>query len=349
MFNINYNDIKKSKKEYSNILKNTSINSYKLHEKICTSINHSIQSNISETSASKSTTQKTFSSNYHKLPVNDKKSYPKKKCSYVEFLELRKTKNSYPFGNSEKRFKWQNLKNENIVIYPEIYKKPHKKQFLLKETFGEDILGFVNHKEAIDPIPKIRRLRRCNSEQSRNKGNFIQSIDIDISRRVIEPEYNKEVQKICKKKSFSQSNFILHKTSGNIKSLFALTPVEIPIKGKKLFKNKSYNSLAINIFDENYGIYEMPTHTKKHFFENKCYYDHIKERNIISEMSKYWKLKRSKSFEPGFRTGVEFHCRRNINNLNLRNYDNNNFNRTGSFKSLSKIKRNNKKNKNFKF
>ena len=57
----------------------------------------------------------------------------------MKFLELRKAKNGFPIDTGEKRFKWQNLKDEHIIIYPEIYKKAHKKQFLLKETFIDNI------------------------------------------------------------------------------------------------------------------------------------------------------------------------------------------------------------------
>lgn len=342
MFNINYNDLKKSKKEYSNILKHTNINSYRLHEKI-SMLNHSIQSNCSETTASKSNTTKSLCPTYRKLSVNDKKPLAKKKkCSYIDFLELRKTKNSYPLGNNEKRFKWQNLKDENIVIYPEIYKKPHKKQYLLKETFGEEILGLTNNRQELDKKPKTRRLRRCHSD---NIGD-----DFEITKRVILPECNKEKPKICKRKAFSQHSKIFHKTSGNIKSLFELTPVDIPVKGKKLYKNRSFYSLAVNIFDDDYGKYEIPIHTKKHYFNNLCYYDHIKDQNLISDMNKCWKvkkIKRSRSFDnQEFKTGIEFHCNRNINNLhlrNMRNFDKSYINKTETNKSLSKIKRKKKK------
>ena len=346
MFNINYNDIKKSKKEYTHTLKNTDINSYKLHEKIATSLNHSIQSNISETTASKSNTNKTFSSRYNKMPVNEKNNNPIKRCSYIDFLELRKTKNTYPFGNQEKRFKWQNLKEENIVIYPEIYKKPRRKQFLLKENYGEGLLGFLKNRQVFDDKPKIRRLRRSHSEEGREKENKIQNIDIDISRRVIDPSFNKEKEVICKKKSFSQSKFILHRIKGNFKSLFNLTPIDIPIKGKKLFKNKSYGALTINLFDNNYGQYQIPTHTKKHFFDNKCHYDHIKAEDLVHEMNNCWKRKgRNKStFLPTFKTDVEIFLSRNVNNMRLRQYEgNNSINNTMIFTTLSKIRREKKK------
>lgn len=358
MFNINYNDIKQSKKQYSSKMKNVFNDSYKLHEKISSSLNHSIQSNFTDTTASKSNTTKTFSSRNHKISVNDIKHYPIKKLSYTNFLELRKTKNHIPCGTLEKRFKWQNLKDENIVVYPEIYKKPHKKQFLLKDTFGDGLLGFLNNRKVYDDKPRIRRIRSCYNELSMDDKKPLQHIDINISRRVIDPSYNKEKEIINKKRCFSQSNYIHHKTNGGIKSLFELTPVDIPIKGKKLFKTKSYDALHINLFDINYGRYEMPTHTKKQFFNNRCYYDHIKDQNLISDMNQCWRNKRSRSVGPEFKTDIEFLCYNNIDNLKLRYfggkkfeektriYRNNNMNKNNKnskTKTLSKIKRYNKK------
>ena len=349
MYNINYNNIKKSKKQYSINLRNMDNNSYRLYEKISFSLNHSLQSNGTETAASKSNLTKTFSSRNPKLPVNENQNYPIKKCSYTKFLELRNTKNSVPFGNTEQRFKWQNLKNENIVVYPEIYKKPHKKQFLLKETFGEGMLDFINYKKTNDDKPKIRRIRRCLSEQNLDKPNYIQNIDINISKRVIDPSYNKEPEKKIQKKSFSQSNFNYHKTDGGLKSLFDLTPIDIPIKGKKLYNTKSYGAININLFDKNYGQFEMPTHTKKQFFNNRCYFDHIKDEDLISYMNKCWKFKRSKSAVPRFKTDLEIYLNNNVDQLQLRNNINNNINKSSLNKSLSKIKRNNRNNKNEKY
>ena len=340
MINIRYNKIKNSKKKYTICLRNKENNTYKLHEKISSSLNHTTQSNFTDTTATKSNTNKTFSLPYNKIPVNDKNSYYIKKCSYLDFLELRKTKNTYPFVNEEKRFKWQNLKDENIIIYPEIYKKPHKKQFLLKENFGEDI--FNNNKNEFDNKPRIKRLRRCYSEQGNDMVNHIQNIDIDISRRVIDPLFNKETEKISKKKSYSQSKLFFHRTNGGLKSLFELTPIDIPIIGKKLFKTKSYEN--INIFDANYAKYQMPKNIKKQFFGNICYYDHIKDENLISDMNKCWKYKKNKSVNPGFKTDIEFYLNKNSNNLKLRQYERNNSNKIVNYKSLRKINRNKTKN-----
>ena len=82
---------------------------------------------------------------YHKFPVNEneKNEYKIKKCSYTDFLNLRNNKINAPFNYTEERFKWQNLDNGSQVVDPTIYTRPHKKQFLLKETFGEGMLAFL--------------------------------------------------------------------------------------------------------------------------------------------------------------------------------------------------------------
>ena len=76
MFNINYNDIKKSKKEYSSFLKNRDINSYKLHEKMNTSLNRSLLTNYTDSTATKSNTTKTFQLTDSKVANKEKNKYP---------------------------------------------------------------------------------------------------------------------------------------------------------------------------------------------------------------------------------------------------------------------------------
>ena len=136
---------------------------------------------------------------------------------------------------------------------------------------------------------------------------------------------------------------MLHRTNGGFKSLFELTPIDIPIKGKKLFKNKSYQT--INVFGKCTGKFEKPKNTKKLFFDNICYYDHIKDEDLISDMNKCWKFKRSKSSVERFKTKTDdiFCLNKFINNWKLRNYDKNSFDINDSNKKESINKENNKK------
>ncbi len=218
--------------------------------------------------------------------------------------------------------------------------KPHKKQFLLKETFGDGMLGFINRQELPDNKPKIRRYRRYNTEYE----THIQNVDIDISRRVINPEYNKEPPLHRKqKRSLSQTNAFYHRTTGEISSLINLTPVNVECKTKKrLYKCKSYGAPTINIFSNNYGEFEKPIHTKKMFFENKCHFDTIKHENLVFEMDNCWKnekKKRNWSVDEKCLTKKDYSLKYDCNTLNLRNvkyeYSLNNWNN----RSVGRIKR----------
>ena len=157
MFNTKSNAIKLSKKKYINILKTKDISSYILHEKMTNSLNRSLMSNGLDTTTDKSNLTRSQINSYNKLPVNEneKNSYKIKKCSYTDFLALRNKKITAPFNYTDERFKWQNLKEEHLSIDPSIYTRPHKKQFLLKETFGEGMLSFINREKLPDSEPKI--------------------------------------------------------------------------------------------------------------------------------------------------------------------------------------------------
>ena len=284
MFNTNNNVVKISKKKYINVLKNKDISSYLLHEKIMNSLNRSRASANLDTTVSKSNVSRSIVNSYHKLPVNEneKNEYKIKKCSYTDFLNIRNKKINTPFNFTEERFKWQNLDNENQIVDPTIYTKPHKKQFLLKETFGEGLLGVINKGALPDNKPKIRRYRRYNTVM----GNIIQNVDLEVSRRVINPEYNIEDQNVKKaKRAFSQVNNF-HRTDGRFNSLFNITPLNVENKHKKkLFKDKE----SINIFSKDYPKRDMPVNTKKIFYDNRCYFDTLKHDDLIFEFDNCWK------------------------------------------------------------
>ena len=339
MFNIKSNALKKTKKNYINILKNRDLSSYLLHEKIINSLNRSSASAyLDTTTASKTNLTR---SSYCKLPVNENENntYKIKKCSYTDFLALRNNKITAPFNYTNERFKWQNLKDEHALVDPSMNLKPHKKQFLLKDTFGEGLLNYIDKEEY---KPKIIRYRRYNTEID----NHIQNIDIDISRRVINPEYNKEISSLFKKgkRSLSQAINFYHRTNGNLSSLFNLTPINIENKTKKkLFKNKSFAAPTINIFSDNFSKQEKPTHTKKLFIDNNCYFDTIKDENLVAKINNCWKKekrRRNKSFDNTCLSKKDFSLKYDLNTLNLRNikyeYSLNDWNNN---RNLGKIKR----------
>ena len=341
MFNTNNNVVKISKKKYINVLKNKDISSYLLHEKIMNSLNRSRASANLDTTVSKSNVSRSIVNSYHKLPVNEneKNEYKIKKCSYTDFLNIRNKKINTPFNFTEERFKWQNLDNENQIVDPTIYTKPHKKQFLLKETFGEGLLGVINKGALPDNKPKIRRYRRYNTDM----GNIIQNVDLEVSRRVINPEYNIEEQNVKKaKRAFSQVNNF-HRTDGRFNSLFNITPLTVENKHKKkLFKDKE----SINIFSKDYPKRDMPVNTKKLFYDNRCYFDTLKHDDLIFEFDNCWKKgeefarkRRRWSYDEKRISKKGYSLKNDCDILNLRNekyeYSFNNWNN----RSVGKIRR----------
>ena len=341
MFNTNNNVVKISKKKYINVLKNKDISSYLLHEKIMNSLNRSRASANLDTTVSKSNVSRSIVNSYHKLPVNEneKNEYKIKKCSYTDFLNIRNKKINTPFNFTEERFKWQNLDNENQIVDPTIYTKPHKKQFLLKETFGEGLLGVINKGALPDNKPKIRRYRRYNTVM----GNIIQNVDLEVSRRVINPEYNIEDQNVKKaKRAFSQVNNF-HRTDGRFNSLFNITPLTVENKHKKkLFKDKE----SINIFSKDYPKRDMPVNTKKLFYDNRCYFDTLKHDDLIFEFDNCWKKgeefarkRRRWSYDEKRISKKGYSLKNDCDILNLRNekyeYSFNNWNN----RSVGKIRR----------
>ena len=345
MFNTNNNAVKISKKKYINVLKSKDISSYLLHEKIVNSLNRSRASENIDTTVSKSNVSRSIVNSYHKLPVNEneKNNYKIKKCSYTDFLNIRNKKLNTPFNFTEERFKWQNLNNESQIVDPSIYTKPHKKQFLLKETFGEGILGLMNKGKLPDNRPRIRRFRPINTDAENN----IQNIDIEVSRRVVNPEYNNETPAVkMTKRSLSQtSNF--HRTDGNLNSLFKMTPLSVVNKTKKkLYKDKGNLALSINIFSKDYPQREMPNNTKKLIYDNRCYFDTIKHDDLMFEMDNCWKKgedygkkRRRWSYDEKLISKKGYRLKNDCDTLNLRNekyeFSCNNWNN----KSVGKIRR----------
>ena len=342
MFSSKNNALKKNKKKYINLLKNRDLSSYLLHERITNSLNRSTASANLDTTASKSNITRSQVNSYQKLPVNENENnlYKIKKCSYIDFLAIRNNQITAPFNYTNERFKWQNIKDEHILVDPVMYKKPHRKQFLLKETFGDGMLGFINKQKLPDNRPKIKRYRRYNTEYQTN----IQNVDIEISRRVINPEFNKEPSLYKKKKrSLSQTNAFYHRTNGEISSLINLTPLNFENRCKKrLYNHKSYGAPSINIFSNNFDEVSKPIHNKKLFLENRCHFDTLKNENLIFEIGDCWKNEkktRNWSVDEKCLSKKECSLKYDCNTLNLRNvkyeYSLNNWNN----RSVGRIKR----------
>ena len=218
-----------------------------------------------------------------------------KKFSYTQFIELRNHYN-YPFDTTEKRFEWQNLSKKNSLYYMhENNNKKHKHNpNYLKDNFGPGVQGiyYMNEQDK-NKKNKIKRKKRFFNES------------FDFSKRVTNPEYNKEPERNNRKRQSELSTMQFHRTTGNIQSLMNLTPNDFPItKSKKLFRDKSVFIKSINLFDKNYGIFERPSSTKKLFDNNICYFDHINDEALLNGMKRKSRIKRSKSALP-FTTSSE--------------------------------------------
>ena len=162
-------------------------------------------------------------------------------------------------------------------------------------------------------------------------GNNIQNVDIEVSRRVINPEYNKEIQKVkTTKRSFSQvSNF--HRTDGRLNSLFNITPLTVENKTKKkLFTDKDCHIMSINIFSKDYPKRDMPINTKKLFEIDNCW----KKGEDFGKKRRRWSYDEKSISKKGYK------LKNDCDVLNLRNekyeYTFNNWNN----RSVGKIRRN---------
>ena len=208
---------------------------------------------------------------------------PCEKNSYVNYLN-NKNKSSYPFGLTEKRFKWQNLNDPSNLVEPTERKNKIKrinKNYELKYGFE----AFYNSKVG-DGYNKGKKMN-TNIEGacgSYNDHGF-------KSLRVILPEKNEEFvdffNKRMQKRRTAYSQKFFNSSEGDLDSLLARTPMFIPIKSKRLFMNKSVHNKSINLFSEDYGRIEIPQPKKGGVRTNRniVYYDHLnRDRSLPSEL-----------------------------------------------------------------
>ena len=88
---------------------------------------------------------------------------------------------------------------------------------------------------------------------------------------------------------------------------------------KRLYKNKSYAAPAINIFSNNYFKLDKPTHTKKLYEGNDCYFDTLKDEDLVIEMDKCWKKdkrRRNRSFDNNTMAKKDYSLKYDLNTLN---------------------------------
>ena len=194
------------------MLNNLNRNTYYAYKKM-------LENNIQKKS------EKHFDINYNKY------EYPKNltnKNSYSNFGMV-KQKSYCPFGFTEKRFKWQNLKDQSNLIEPDDAKNKLRRIKIKNELDG-GFKKFYNNK------------KYSNQEKNLNKSMENQTIlqrrnSFYATRRVIQPEFDYDIRDFLHKaqKKINKNNTqVLHSSSGSMKSLFEKTPNSFPVvKGKK--------------------------------------------------------------------------------------------------------------------
>jgi len=222
--------------------------------------------------------------NNHNLKTVNQNIY---KPNYVDFLNIRK-KSFYPFGLTEKRFKWQNLEDRsNPIQLGDDTIKNRIKRKKIKNYFEGGFKKFYSKKD-LDENKKFHK--SYDNNRSFNKNHFY----LD-TKRVILSNFNNDkldfTYKFKKKRIKEMSNSEFHSSGGSIESLFNRTPINFELKkGKKHFfleyicdnkkrKNnkflyKNSNISNINLFSYDYGKIEKVRNVKK--FINRNYTDNVK-------------------------------------------------------------------------
>lgn len=251
--------------------------------------------------------------------LNANKNSNKRNC-YKDYITL-KNKSNYPFGLTEKRFKWQNLNDKSNPILPDD-KKNKKHRLKINSYFNKGFSGFYGEKEPkVEHIsPKRKRIARSVEGQVVPYNVYVYGLN---SRRVVNPENNFEPtrEERGKKKTFSSCVKIhFNCTQGNYGSLLDRTPMFIPVRGKRLYKNKSFQEDSLNLFTEDYPRFEVPKNIKGRVEEIRkiSNYDHLNnsvtEHKTMEDLRKHLNKKNYQDFNKN---------RRNmINNINLNNLKN---------------------------
>ena len=165
---------------------------------------------------------------------------------------------SHPFGQSEKRFNWNNnYSNGNDL-------KKHKKIVRKKDNLEGGIGRFLTKNR----LENEKQNEKNSFENNQRKKNKLLNIN---SQRVINPEKDTEVKKVNKIRTYgSMEKDLLHTTDGRITTLLCKTPLNFKYRGKRTYNNSvDYGKRKdTNLFseeflnDKNYN--RIPGVTRKH-------------------------------------------------------------------------------------
>ena len=266
-----------------------------IYKKMCSHRTQNLSEETTTNEDKKSTIKENISTNNYKISKNTGNNHNIKtlnqniyKPNYVDFLNIRK-KSFYPFGLTEKRFKWQNLEERSIPIQMDDDKI--KNRIKRKKIINYFEGGFSNFylKKELDEYKKPHK--SYDNNKTFNKNHFY----LD-TKRVILSNFNNDkldfTYKFKKKRIREMSNSEFHSSGGSIESLFNRTPINFELKkGKRHFflnnsfdnkKKKNINKFLyknsnisnINLFSYNYGKIEKVKNVKK--FINRNYIDNVK-------------------------------------------------------------------------
>lgn len=204
-------------------------------------------------------------SSYKKFPVNhngisnqnlkNKKKLIDYHISYIGFLK----KNGYTFNN-EKRFQWQNLKENSYPVGINSLPR-HKKLVKLNKKYN-------SQKEF-----EIKRHKKC-EPTAYNNNSF------NRTKRVIITEFNdKEEDYLARRhKKYPQTNNMFNSSDGGIRYLIKKAPLDFNYRGIKMVKK--CKSSDLNLFMNNYA--KLQIRRSRKFFMEK---DHI--RGIVDRTKEH--------------------------------------------------------------
>ena len=219
-----------------------------------------------------------------------------KRQSYVDYISMR-NQSSYPFGQTEQRFKWQNLNDKSNLVDPDDAKNKIRRIHKTSNFQGGFLEFFNNNKP-----PKEKEKKKSKKSGSVDRYQKF----VNNTKRVINPELDtdeRDFKHINGKKMFDSKNDLRHSTNGSFLSLIAKTPMTFQVKGKKQFLDRSFNENTINLFSEDYGRIEKVKPSRKMFNHSTDYSMRNNTMNNSIEME---------SEEPIRRIGIR--CRREWKN-----------------------------------
>ena len=180
-------------------------------------------------------------------------------------------KPSYPFNLEEKRFEWQNLEEKTKVVdLKDFYYTIHRK--IINNELNGGFKQFLSKKVNSEEYKPLKRHYKF----SKSSDNFHYNEDI---KKVLAPgsyPYKNQGVKFQKRR-VSLTKDYFHTSSGNIISLFKRTPIELPTRSKKFFKDKSFQVESMNLFSKNYSRINETKKKKGKILESiqYNYFDHF--------------------------------------------------------------------------